>query len=86
MIAGAIELFDHLSIHSNKVDVKKKAFLCITCSGVLLLCLDVTLKAIEEWSICLSAGIVKSAGHQLTLENLEGALGVTSDSWEHCDE
>ena len=86
VITRAIELCDRLGARSNEVDVKKEAFLCITCSGLLLLCVDVALKAIEEWSFYSSSKIVKSADRLLTLEYLEGAEGVTLENWKRCDE
>ena len=84
MIASAIKLFEDLGVHSDNINIKREAFLCITCSGLLLLCVDIALKAIEEWCNFSSARIVKSAGCLLTLNFLQGAEGVTPDNWKRC--
>ena len=86
MIAGAIKLCDRLGVWSNEVDVKEEAFICITCSGLLLLCVDVALKAIEDWCIDTSKEIVTSAGRLLALGCLDGAEGVTYSNKIRCSE
>jgi len=83
-ISQAINLFEDLGLWSNDINEKKEAFVCVTCSGLLLLCVDVALKAIEEWCNFSSAGIVHSASLLLRLDCLEGAEGVTTNNWKYC--
>lgn len=61
MIAREIVLFEQIGIWSNSKDQKEEAFLCVTRSGILPLCVDVALKAVEDWGYTTSMGILNSA-------------------------
>jgi hypothetical protein len=52
----------------------------------LPLCVDVALKAVEDWGYTTSMGILKSAKRLWTRGCYEGALGVTEENWVRCDQ
>ena len=45
-------LFKKLGCESNKVGCKMEAFLCILYSGLLFICVNKVLLAIENWDLC----------------------------------
>lgn len=86
VITQAIELLEQLGVWSENKDQKEEAFLCVMHSGILLLCVDVALKALEDWDYSTSMGILRSAERLWTRECYEGALGVTKENRVRCDQ
>jgi hypothetical protein len=63
-----------------------EAFLCISHSGLLFICVDKVLQAIEDWDFRHSRGIVMGSAADFTKKKayLDGAQGVTLDNWQRC--
>ena len=82
LIEDAVTLFDKLGItDDDDVSRKTETFLCITYSGLLPLCVDVALKALEA-----GERLPVGAHHVLTSECLAGAKGVSYQNWMRCSD
>lgn len=86
VIKRAIKLFDNLGFWSEDDREKREVAFCVTCSGLLLLCVDTVLKSIEEWCIFSSTGIVASARRLMTVECLEAAKDAMSGGWKRYED
>jgi len=86
VIVRAIALFEQLGLWSDDEDQKGEAFVCVMGSGILLLCIDVALKAAEDWQYSTSMGILKSAERLWTRECYESALGVAKENRVRCNQ
>lgn len=73
VITRAIELFHSLGFWSDDDRKKREVAFCITCSGLLLLCVDTVLKAIEDWCTFSSIGVIASASRLMTVECRDAA-------------
>jgi hypothetical protein len=83
-IVRATELFLSLGTGYEDVGSKKEAFLVIARSGLLPLCVDITLKAHEDIGRPPDQAMVICGERLLTLTNLEGAREVTEENWVRC--
>ncbi len=83
-IVRATKLFLSLGTGYEDVGSKKEAFLVIARSGLLPLCVDITLKAHEDIGRPPDQAMVLCGERLLTLTNLEGAREVTEENWVRC--
>jgi hypothetical protein len=84
-LTQAHALFQELGCESEDISRRMEAFLCISSSGLLFLCLDKAFKAIEDWDVQKSRGIVACASEFLKKkEYLEGATSVTPSNRQRC--
>ena len=65
ILKEAYSLFESLGCESKDPTIKENAFLCITCSGLLFLCVDKIFHAMEHWSLKHSRSIVALADDSL---------------------
>lgn len=88
MIAQAVTLIRGMGILDGTSDLitKKEAFLCITCSGMVLLCVDVALKAIEAWDDRFSDPILSSAKALMSKQMLNGVREVSAENLKRCSQ
>ena len=86
ILERANALFSTLGCESDDVDRKMEAFLCITYSGLLFICIDKVLRVIEDWDLRQSRGIVlgSAADFARSRAYLEGARSVTLENQQRC--
>ncbi len=86
ILQRANTLFKEIGCDSDDVSRKMEAFLCITSSGLLFICVDKVLRAIEDWDLDESHGIVMGCASDFLKkkEYFEGARGVTQANEQRC--